>query len=106
MRTFRISLLISLLMAALAAVPLFAQDISGTIEGTVLDNSQGAIANARVTVTNVDKGLVVRQITTGGSGIFSATLIPIGNYSVKVEATGFKTATVTGIVLNVNDDRK
>ncbi len=96
----------TLFLAALAAFPVIAQDISGTIEGTVLDKSQGAIPKAKVTVTNVDRGLTLRELTTDTNGLFSAPSIPIGNYSVKVEAPGFKATTVSDIVLNVKDDRK
>ncbi len=96
----------TLLLGALAAIPVFAQDISGTIEGTVMDASQGVVAKAKVTVTSVDRNQTIRQITTEANGIFAATLIPIGNYSLKVEAPGFKAQTVSGIVLNVNDDLK
>ncbi len=49
---------------------------------------------------------MIRALTSDTSGVYSATLLPIGNYSVKVEATGFKTETRTGIVLNVADDLK
>ena len=100
------NLQVGIFVAALAATRVLAQDISGTIEGSVLDKSQGAIAKARVTVTNVDRNQTVRQITTDANGIFNAPLIQIGNYTVKVEASGFKTETVSGIVLNVNDDLK
>ncbi len=94
------------LLAALAAGSVFGQDISGTIEGTVLDPSQKVIANAKVAVTNVDRGQVVRQITTNASGIFVASSIPAGPYSLKVEAPGFKSEVVRDITLNVNDDVK
>ncbi len=97
---------VSLLLAVTAALPLLAQDVSGTIEGTVLDKSQGVVPNAKVTVTNLDRNQALRQITTDATGIFNAPQIPIGNYTVKVEAAGFKTETVTGIVLNVKDDLK
>ncbi|HVW11276.1 MAG TPA: carboxypeptidase-like regulatory domain-containing protein, partial [Bryobacteraceae bacterium] len=98
---------IALMLAALAAFPVLAQqDVSGTIEGTVLDPAQGAIANAKVTLTNVDRNQVVRTTTTNAQGVFSAPLIPIGNYSLSVEASGFKTNTISGIVLNVHDDLK
>src|SRR6185312_15396112 len=96
---------ISFILAALAAFPVFGQlDVSGTIEGTVLDPSQAAVAGAKVTLTNTDRNQVVRQTTTNASGVFSAPVIPIGNYSLKVEATGFKTNTISGVVLNVHDD--
>jgi carbon monoxide dehydrogenase subunit G len=85
---------------------LHAQDVFATIEGTILDPAEAAVARAKITVTNVDRNQVVRTLTSDGSGIYSATLLPIGNYSVKVEATGFKTETRTGIVLNVADDLK
>ena len=96
----------TLLLAVLAAICVFAQDISGTIEGTVLDQSKGVVAKAKVTVTNVDRNQILRQLTTDSNGIFTAPLIPIGNYSIKVEASGFKTVVLSGIVLNVNDDLK
>jgi len=98
---------LSLFLAALAAFPVFGQqDVSGTIEGTVLDPSQGAVANAKVTLTNTDRNQVVRETTTNASGVFSAPVIPIGNYTLKVEASGFKTNTISGVVLNVHDDLK
>ena len=94
------------MLVACLATGLIAQDISGTIGGTILDPSGAAVPNAKVTVTNTDRNQVVRTVTTDASGTYSAPLIPIGNYSIKVEATGFKTETRTGIVLNVNDDLK
>lgn len=94
-----------LLLAALAA-PLAAQDISGTIEGSVLDPSGAFISGAKVTVTNQDRNQVVRTVTTDASGAYAAPFTPVGKYSVKVEAPGFKTATRSDIVVNVNDDLK
>jgi hypothetical protein len=94
------------MLAACLAAGLFAQDITGTIEGTVLDATGAAVPNAKVTVTNVDRNQAVRTITTNSSGVYSAPLLPIGNYSVKVEAAGFKTEERAGIVLNVNDTLK
>ena len=81
-----------------------AQDISGTIQGTVLDASGGVVPNAKVSVINTDRNLTVRTVNSSNLGLYSAPLIPIGIYTVKVEATGFKTATRSGIVLNVNDN--
>jgi hypothetical protein len=94
------------LLAAVGAACLVAQDISGSIGGTVLDASGGGVGNAKVTVTNTDRNVVVRTVTTDTTGTYSVPLIPIGNYSVKVDAAGFKSETQTGIVLNVNDDLK
>ena len=46
----------------------------------------------------------MRTVNSSNLGLYSAPLIPIGIYTVKVESTGFKTATRSGIVLNVNDN--
>jgi anthranilate/para-aminobenzoate synthase component II len=94
------------LLAMAVAACLGAQDISATIGGTVLDSSGGGVSNAKVTITNTDRNLVVRELTTETAGTYSAALLPIGNYEIKVEAKGFKTETRTGIVLNVSDSLK
>jgi hypothetical protein len=83
-----------------------AQDISGTIQGSILDPTNAPVPHAKVSIKLIDRNQVVRTITTDAGGDYSAPLIPIGNYSIKVEATGFKTEERTDIVLNVNDDLK
>ena len=95
-----------LLAAACLASGLIAQDISGSIGGTILDPSGSVVPNAKVSLTNTDRSQVVRTLTTDASGVYSAPLLPIGTYSIKVEVAGFKTTTRSGIVLNVNDDLK
>jgi len=102
MKTF----VISCVLAVCVAGGLAAQDISGTIDGTILDASGAAVPNAKVTITNTDRNQVVRTITTDVTGTYSAPFIPIGNYSIKVEANGFRTATRSDVVLNVRDDLK
>ena len=106
MQTSRIQV-IGFLLFVLVSTFMFAQGgATGAIEGVVQDASGAAVPNAKVTVTNVDRNQVVRALTTDMGGNYAAPLIPIGNYEVKAEAAGFKTATRTGIVLNVNDDLK
>src|SRR5512133_4405954 len=103
MRRAGVCLLLLLLCSSMA---LFAQDVSGSIGGTVLDPSGAAVANAKVSIINTDRNQTVRTITTDASGVYTAPFLPIGNYQVKVEATGFKTNSRTGVVLNVSDDLK
>ena len=99
--------LLSLFMLiACLATGLFAQDISGTIGGTILDPSGATVPDAKVTITNTDRNQVLRTITTDPSGTYSAPLIPVGQYAIKVEVKGFKTETRTAITLNVSDDPK
>ena len=80
-----------------------AQDITGTIAGTVVDASGAGVPDAKVTITSLDRNQVVRTATTDGAGNYSAPLLPVGKYSASVEAKGFKKATQTDIILNVND---
>ena len=80
-----------------------AQATTGTISGTVTDATGAAVSGATVTLTNTDRGQDLRTLTTDNAGFYTAPSLPLGTYSVKVAAKSFKTATVTGLVLHVND---
>ena len=80
-----------------------AADITGTMVGTITDPSGAKIVGAQVSIQNVDRGRTERSLVTDPDGNFSAALLPIGKYTIAVESKGFKKATLTGIVLNVND---
>src|ERR1035437_3727734 len=95
-----------LILTACLTTGLIAQDISGTIGGTILDPSGATVPSAKVTITNTDRNQVLRTITTDPTGSYSAPLIPVGQYAIKVEVKGFKTETRTGVALNVSDDLK
>ncbi len=83
-----------------AASPVLAQLSSGTILGVVKDTSGASVPNATVTVTNVDTQLTRTQ-KTGDDGAYRFPALPIGHYTLKAEATGFKTETHQGLVLDV-----
>ena len=96
--------LLSLLALVLSSVA-FAQAPTGTIAGTVLDESGAVVPNAAVTVTNKATG-EVRNLSSGTDGSYSAPALSAGVYEVKVSVTGFRTtvreATVeTGSVTTV-----
>ncbi len=80
-----------------------AQEITGSIVGTVTDSKGGVVPNAKVTITNTDQQVVVRTLTTDDRGEYAAPLLPVGRYSVTAEIAGFKKVTQSGMVLNVND---
>src|SRR5437588_11990838 len=98
----RIYGLIPVLAAALIACQLDAQEVTGNITGAVVDPSGAAVANATVTVTATSQGIVLRTLQTNEAGLYSATLLPVGTYSVTVEAAGFKRSTRDSIELNAN----
>jgi Carboxypeptidase regulatory-like domain len=97
---------ISLILAVLLSLTVFAaaQDATtGSISGTVTDSTGAVIKNATVTLTNTDRGEIIRAVPTNSAGFFTATSLPLGTYSVKVEDAGFKTDVLTGLVLHVAD---
>jgi len=69
-----------------------------SLTGTVTDVSGAVIPNATITVTNVDTKLA-NTLKTNGAGEYQATLLPPGHYAVNVQASAFKAAEKTGIVL-------
>ncbi|MCM3904862.1 MAG: carboxypeptidase regulatory-like domain-containing protein [Pyrinomonadaceae bacterium] len=82
-----------------------AQEITGTISGTVKDANGGAVSGATVTLTDVGTRLVVRTVSTGEDGSFSAPLVPAGEYIVTVEAPSFKKTVQTDVKLDANQAR-
>lgn len=81
-----------------------AQQVTGSISGTVKDSSGAVVPNATVTITNTDKNIVARTVKTDSVGGYSAPLLPVGNYSVTAEANGFTKTVQNNIGLNVNDN--
>jgi Carboxypeptidase regulatory-like domain/TonB dependent receptor len=73
---------------------------AGSISGTVFDSNGAFISGATVTITNAGTGLV-RKLTTGDSGQFSAPALPVGEYRARVEKTGFSTLDQIGLIVNV-----
>ena len=96
---FAVVVLSTLFLLALAT-PAFAQE--ATIVGTVTDPSGAAVADSKVTLTNVDTG-VSKVISTNDSGQYVAVDIHIGHYTVKAEKSGFKNEEKKDIVLQVGD---
>ena len=80
-----------------------AQEVTGTISGTITDGSGAVLSGATVTLINTDRNATVRAMVTNKEGFYSATSLPLGTYTVKVEAGGFKTDSLTGLILHVDD---
>jgi Carboxypeptidase regulatory-like domain len=100
----RNSLALSVLVSlCICAAIVSAQEITGSIVGTVMDSKGGVVPNAKVTITNTDQQVVVRTLTTDDHGQYAAPLLPVGHYSVTAEIAGFKKVTQSGVALNVND---
>jgi hypothetical protein len=97
------SLFLVVFTAAFAGT-MFAQGgATGAIGGVVQDATGAVIANAKVTVKNEATGEAVRQVTTETSGSFSASLLPVGSYTVEIEAPGFPLTRFPGIVVRITE---
>lgn len=93
----------SLFMAVFTGV-MFAQGgATGAIGGVVQDASGAVIANAKVSVKSEATGEVLREVTTDASGLFTATLLPVGTYTVEVDATGFPATKFPGVVVRITE---
>ena len=80
----------------------FAQTVSGTIAGHVVDQQGANVLNATVVVVDPDKG-VRAEMKTGEQGDFSFSALQPGTYNVTIEARGFKKIVRSGLPLNAND---
>jgi hypothetical protein len=82
-------------------VAVLAQD-TASITGTVTDPSGAAVANAQVTVSSPERG-IIRTTSTNGSGEYLVAGLPPGAVDVSVSAKGFKRYEAKGVILRVAD---
>src|ERR1039458_10237367 len=92
--------LASMLLAL--ATPLWAQKDAGAIVGLVRDPSGAVVTGAKVTVTDVDRGIQL-TLSTNGAGEYVASPLRIGRYTVTVEKQGFKKAMAGPVQVNIQD---
>src|SRR5690348_9644785 len=76
-------------LLVLACLPLAAQTGNGVVQGTILDATKATVPGARVTLENTATG-VVRTSSSSSVGVYYFGSVPIGPYSLNVEAAGFK----------------
>ena len=98
-----VKLLGGLFVALLLCLPTFSQGSFGRILGTVTDQSGGVIAGAKVTIVDTERG-INRALTTDDVGAYNAPNLTAGNYTVRVEAKGFKTIERQGITIEVGHE--
>ena len=86
------------------APPIHAQQAAtATLSGTVTDQHGAVVAGTQIVVTQKATA-VSRETSTTDTGFFSITRLPVGEYEVKAKATGFKTAVVSSVVLQVGQN--
>ncbi|HVZ18697.1 MAG TPA: carboxypeptidase-like regulatory domain-containing protein, partial [Terriglobales bacterium] len=81
----------------------FAQEYRGRIQGTVLDGSQAAVAQARITLTNLGTG-VSRKTQTNAAGYYLFDLAEPARYSLSIVADGFAEFHAPSVLLQQRGD--
>src|SRR5580704_4274537 len=84
-----------------ASFTAYAQQAAGAITGTVTDQTGAPIANAVVTVRDMDRS-TTWTAKTSSAGIYEFPQIPVGNVELKVEASGFATTKRNAFALVLN----
>ena len=103
-RRFRLSFVICVLAVAgvcVLAHPANAQQLYGSIVGTVTDPSGAAVPDANVRATNTATGQV-RETTTSGLGTYNLPALPAGMYDVAVSKNGFKSYESKGVSIAID----
>ena len=84
-----------------SAAPLAAQSITGTIQGVVRDAQSLGVPGATVTARNIDTN-VTREVVTDGEGVYRFLNMPVGNYELSVDLSGFSRYVRSGLTLALN----
>jgi len=71
-------------------VAIYAQTVTGTLQGTVTDTTGAVVPGVAVMVRNVETGQE-RTLTTNSEGYYSASFLPLGRYTVTASGQNFST---------------
>ena len=98
--SFRLPVLFLAVVCVASSVPMWAQKDAGSIVGTVKDQTGATVPNAKVTVSDVERGIRL-ETTTNESGEYVAGPLRVGRYTVTVEHPGFKKSVTPPVDLDV-----
>src|ERR1051326_4088461 len=100
MRVSNLTVVGLLVLMFVGVSPVFAQSDRGGITGRVTDQAGAVVADAKVTAVNAQTG-ETRESRTNGEGNYTIPQLAAVTYTLKVEAQGFKTASVENIKVAV-----
>ena len=89
-------------LTAVLSATLLAQSDTGVIRGTVVDTSGAAVPGVRVSVTDERTNVAAFSTVADEAGRYAALALKASTYTVSAEATGFKKAVRSGVILDVN----
>ena len=91
----------AILLASAPSVPGQTAD-TGALMGTLTDPSGVVVPNAVVTATSISTDQA-RTARSGADGIYKVTLLPPGDYQVRIEAAGFKSVRIPSVTIVVTE---
>jgi hypothetical protein len=97
-------LLILGVIALMTSAPLYGQ-AAGSFSGNVVDKSGSSVPGADVAVVSSATGLT-RTSKTDSAGHYLIPLLPVGSYTVRVDAAGFQSAASKDLTLQVQEARE
>ena len=90
-----------LFVSFFCAFALWSAEPTGKIAGNILDPSAAVVQGAKIVVTNLSTGFR-RETISESDGGYVFPLLPVGSYSIAVEAQGFRRFEQTGIVVEAD----
>jgi hypothetical protein len=87
----------------LISLPVFPQGSQGTIQGSVFDQTGGAVAGATVTIIDPARGSS-KVLTTDSAGAYNSQNLTPGAYTVRGEAKGFQTVEHANVLVEVGQN--
>lgn len=105
MKTHSLRYLLVFLTVAFSSILAMGQTVTGSITGLVTDPSGAVVAGATVTAQNVATG-VASTAQTNGAGAYTIRFLPVGRYTLSVQAKGFTTARVDAFALEIDQTAK
>jgi hypothetical protein len=104
-RSHKILILSLVSFFALLFSPTMQGQATGSFSGNVLDKSGAGVAGGTVSATSQATGLA-REGKTDTSGHYLIPLLPVGIYTVRVDASGFQSAESKDLKLQVDEARE
>ena len=93
---------LALVLTFASGISVNAQQVFGRIYGTITDSSGGAVANAKVTITDANKGTTFEVMSDASGNYAKGQLIP-DSYTVSIEAPGFQKTVSNGLEVRVDE---
>src|SRR5438270_3470556 len=92
-------------LVVLFSLPLLSQGSQGAIQGAVFDSTGANIPGVTVTLTDVDRG-TTRVLISDEAGQYAANSLPVGNYKVRAELTGFSAIERSNVKVEIGNSTR